>query len=90
MKKVISSILIFICLFSIKVSALENNDEIYNRTMKKDLFCLLMGYGEYIKTIEKGNNGDVFIVMNSGNKIIYDDRISKTVERKVSIQIFKI
>ncbi len=44
--------------------------------MKQDILCLMMAYGEYIEDIECKND-KVYIVMESGKKIIYDDKKEK-------------
>lgn len=84
MKKIISFIMLFICLVSIKVDALDEKESIYDRNMKRDLLCIMMAYGDYIGGIEKGNDGKVFVVMKSGEKLLYDDKKNKSVEEKLS------
>jgi hypothetical protein len=59
-------------------------DDIYNITMKQDLLCLIMAYPEYIAEIETEADGRVYIVMKSGNKILYDDKKQKTPSEKLS------
>ncbi|AKC63611.1 glycoside hydrolase [Clostridium botulinum] len=50
--------------------------------MKQDILCLMMAYGEYIEDIECKND-KVYIVMESGKKIIYDDKKEKNFEEKI-------
>ncbi|HDK7174935.1 TPA: M15 family metallopeptidase [Clostridium botulinum] len=50
--------------------------------MKQDILCLMMAYGEYIKDIECEND-KVYIVMESGKKILYDDKKEKNFEEKI-------
>lgn len=56
----------------------------YNITMKRDLLCLMMAYPEHITDIEHGKDGYVYIVMKSGDKIIYDDKKVKNFKEKLS------
>jgi hypothetical protein len=51
--------------------------------MKRDIFILFLAYENYIKdiSIEKGK---VYIVLNSGNKILYDDKNEKSFDEKLS------
>ncbi|MCH3963210.1 MAG: M15 family metallopeptidase [Clostridium sp.] len=80
MKK-IAFILAFMFLFSFKVKAVNANE--YNIVMKQDILCLMMAYPEYIKNIEKDNRGNVYIIMKSGNKILYDDKKEKNFDEKL-------
>ncbi len=58
--------------------------------MKQDILCLMMAYGEYIKDIECEND-KVYIVMESGKKILYDDKKRKKIlKKKYIIQISRI
>ena len=55
----------------------------YIKTMKQDLLILMMAYPSYITGVEKSNE-NVYIVMKSGKKIIYDDKRPKTFEQKLA------
>ena len=49
----------------------------YTVTMKQDLFCLFAGYPGYVTGIDiEGDN--VYVVMESGRRILYDDRKEKS------------
>lgn len=61
----------------------SSGNNIYNVTMKQDLFCLMIAYPEYITNIED-NNGFVYLVMKSGKKILYDDKAKKNFQEKLS------
>lgn len=63
-----------------KVSALEN----YETTMKQDILVLFMAYPEYIRGVEKDSNGNVYITLNSGKKVLYDDKKQKNHEAKLN------
>ncbi len=56
----------------------------YNVTMKRDLLCLMMAYPEYITTIDSDSKDRVYIVMKSGKRILYDDKIKKNFEDKLN------
>lgn len=55
----------------------------YDITMKQDLLCLMMAYPEHISSIEQ-SDGRVYLVMKSGNKILYDDKKAKSTETKIA------
>jgi hypothetical protein len=65
------------------VTLTEQTTNMYNLTMKRDLFCLLIAYPEYITNIEE-NNGYVYLVLKSGKKLIYDDKKEKNLDQKLS------
>lgn len=83
MKKIITFIIIYICLFTVGVNCLEEKDVIYNKNMKRDLLCIMVAYGDYINDIEKSASGNVYIIMKSGKKFLYDDKINKSIEDKL-------
>ncbi|NLL04777.1 MAG: M15 family metallopeptidase [Clostridiaceae bacterium] len=56
----------------------------YDINMKRDLLCLKMAYPEYVSYFERDAKGEVYLVMTSGNKILYDDRLSKTYNQKLA------
>lgn len=56
----------------------------YENNMKRDLLCLMMAYPEYITSVEKSTNGRVYAVMNSGRKLLYDDKQVKSSEEKLN------
>lgn len=80
MKKIIL-MFAFILLFSCRVSAVDICD--YNVVMKQDILCLMMAYPEYIEDVEKDNNGSIYIIMKSGNKVLYDDKKKKNFNEKL-------
>jgi hypothetical protein len=83
MKKIIvllmSTCLIFS--FSFTVNA-ETNDVKYIETMKQDILCLMLAYPENVKDVVSEKNGDVYIIMNSGKRILYDDKVKKNSEQR--------
>lgn len=48
-------------------------DPVYEAVMKRDILSLMMAYPEFIKGLDKNNEGKIYIVMNSGKKLLYDD-----------------
>lgn len=58
----------------------ENN--LSKENIKRDLLILMLAYPEYINTIEKNENNNIFILMKDGRKILYDDGKSKLPEDK--------
>lgn len=60
------------------------NDNSYEVMMKRDLLCLMMAYPEYITNIEKSKNNEVYIVLKSGRKILYDDKRNKNNNEKLA------
>lgn len=45
--------------------------------MKQDLLCLMMAYPEYIIDIKSEIDGNVYVILKSGRKLIYDDMKQK-------------
>lgn len=91
MKKISIYLIVFFIFgnINLKVKALDldsafsdTNTVEYYQNMKRDLLCLMMAYPEYIEKVEKEQNGQVYIVMKSGKKILYDDNKTKNVEEK--------
>ncbi|NFV12852.1 M15 family metallopeptidase [Clostridium sporogenes] len=60
----------------------KRNENLYNITMKQDILCLMMAYGDYIENI-KCENDKTYIIMKSGKKILYDDKKEKSFEEKI-------
>jgi hypothetical protein len=59
----------------------EGLEDEYIKNMKKDILILMMAYPEYVKDILKAED-KVYLVMKSGNKILYDDKRNKTTDEK--------
>ena len=56
----------------------------YEINAKRDLLSLMMAYPEYIKGVERGEDGLIYIVMQSGASILYDDKKQKSYEQKLA------
>ena len=67
-----------------KTSSKDLYDRQYNTVIKRDLLCIMMAYPEYILGIEKGKDGNVYIVMKSQRRILYDDKRVKTPAEKIA------
>nr|WP_243116686.1 M15 family metallopeptidase [Marinisporobacter balticus] len=52
--------------------------------MKRDILCMMMAYPQYITNVEQRNNGDVYVVMKSNKKILYDDKKEKNIQEKLN------
>ena len=56
----------------------------YEISMKQDLLCLMLAYPDYIKYIEKTDGEKVYVVLKSGIRLIYDDKVQKNMESKMA------
>ncbi len=52
-------------------------DPVYEAVMKRDILCLMLAYPEAFTGIEKDQEGNVFAVLKSGKKLLYDDKKEK-------------
>jgi hypothetical protein len=92
MRKIFVSMIITVTVMTSSCSSsrmLENNEASIKRTvsdyeitMKRDILCLMMAYPEYVTGVERSGE-NIYILMKSGNKIIYDDKKIKTFDQKV-------
>lgn len=64
----------------------ENTPQLdtYEITMKRDLLCLMLAYPEFISGVERGSNKEVYVLMKSGKKLLYDDKREKTYDQKLA------
>lgn len=63
-------------------SVYNNNYINYNIIMKRDLLCLMIAYWKNVKGILQTQDGKVYLVMQSGSRILYDDKKVKTPDEK--------
>ncbi len=75
-------IMSLVCNMSVKASD-QNMDIKYLRKAKQDILVLMLSYKSFIKNVTLENNSDIYLVMNSGKKILYDDKKKKTNEEKL-------
>ncbi len=65
------------------IEDIHASPKIYDITMKRDALCLMMAYPEYITNVKKMENGNVYLVMKSGKRILYDDKKKKSFKEKL-------
>lgn len=87
MKKLLKIISISVMTFIFMANSLVHGevvevDNLSKDNVKRDLLIFMLAYPEYINTIEKNQDGNIFILMKDGKKILYDDYKSKTIEDK--------
>ena len=58
-------------------------DTAYEYTLKRDVLVLMLAYPGYVTGVERVDQ-EVFLVMKSGARILYDDRKKKSFDDKVS------
>ncbi|AGK96135.1 M15 family metallopeptidase [Clostridium pasteurianum] len=88
MRKIITFLMTALIIFSINCNtkALSKNSEEpnYDLTMKQDLLILMMAYPEYVDNITRDSNNNVYLVVKSAKKILYDDKKTKSFEEKLN------
>lgn len=84
MKKIKFIFIIVLILISDSSIAKASDINTYKITMKQDIFCLMIAYPEHIKDLQCTEDGRVYIIMNSGKKILYDDKRKKSHEEKLT------
>lgn len=92
MKKIAICVIIFLLVASgsgisrqsIRKTSYQQQKDLYIITMKRDILCVMMGYPEYVTGVGRDNNGNVFLVLKSGKRILYDDKRTKGPEEKLS------
>jgi len=52
--------------------------------MKRDLLALMLAYPDAISGAERGGDGRVYVVMSSGERIVYDDGRDKSFEQQLA------
>lgn len=56
----------------------------YKIKMKQHLLCLMLAYPEHAVDLERSDDGNVYLIMKSGAKILYDDKEKKSMEEKIA------
>jgi hypothetical protein len=82
MKKCNAFIICLLIICNIPIAAAASDDKNYNVEMKQDILILMLAYPEYVVDIEKKSDDEVYLIMKSGKKIIYDDKKQKNHEEK--------
>ena len=70
--------------FPIDMPSATQESASYEITAKRDLLALMMAYPENITGLEKQNDHTIYVIMQSGKKILYDDGKSKNYETKLA------
>lgn len=63
---------------------LSRNERKSEITAKRDLLSLMMAYTGEIQGVEKGKDSLVYLIMRSGDRIVYDDQKAKSFEQKLA------
>lgn len=82
MKKCNIFIICLLIICNIPITAIAAGEKDYNIEMKQDILILMLAYPEYVAGVEKKSEDEVYVVMKSGKKFIYDDKKQKSPEEK--------
>jgi hypothetical protein len=58
--------------------------KLYDVHLRQDLLCLMMAYPEHISNIEVNSKDNVYLIMKSGKKLLYDDKQNKNSAQKLA------
>jgi len=83
-RKISNFIICFFIIFSIPIDSKASEDREYKTEMKQDILILMLSYPQHIVDVEKKSDDEVYIIMKSGKKIIYDDKKEKNHEVKLT------
>lgn len=83
-RKISNFIICFFIIFSIPIDSKASEDRDYKTEMKQDILILMLSYPQHIVDVEKKSDDEVYIIMKSGKKIIYDDKKEKNHEVKLT------
>ncbi len=83
-RKISNFIICFFVIFSIPIDSKASEGRDYKTEMKQDILILMLSYPQYIVDVEKKSDDEVYIIMKSGKKIIYDDKKEKNHEVKLT------
>ncbi|MVX65066.1 M15 family peptidase [Clostridium chromiireducens] len=84
MKKINIFIVSILIIINIPVISKVPAEKDYKTQMKQDVLILMLAYPEYIQGVEKKSDDEVYLIMKSGKKIIYDDMKNKNHEEKLA------
>lgn len=71
-------------IFNIPIMSKASEDKDYKSEMKQDILILMLAYPEYIVGVEKKSEDEIYLIMKSGKKIIYDDKKHKNHEEELA------
>lgn len=77
-------IICFFIIVNIPIISKASDEKDYKTEMKQDILTLMLAYPEYIMGIEKKSDDEIYLIMKSGKKIIYDDKRKKSHEEKLA------
>ena len=66
---------------NIEVKCTENNEECEVNT-KRDILVCMLSYPEMVRGVERDRDGNVYLIMKDGRKVLYDDRVKKLQDDK--------
>jgi len=85
MKKILNTFLICLLItFNGPIVSNASVDKDYFNEMKQDILILMLAYPEYVVGVDKKNDDEVYLIMKSGKKLIYDDKKHKNHEEKLA------
>ncbi|AGX44790.1 M15 family metallopeptidase [Clostridium saccharobutylicum] len=84
MKKLTTFIICFLIAFNMPITSKAVEDKNYETEMKQDILVLMLAYPQYIVGVEKKSDDEIYLIMKSGKKIIYDDKKQKSHEEKLN------
>lgn len=76
-------IILLLIIFNIPIVSKAAINIDYKTQMKQDILILMLAYPDYILGLEKKNDDQIYLIMKSGKKIIYDDKKQKSHEEKL-------
>jgi len=83
-KKINVFMVCLLIIFNMPIVSKASINKDYNSEMKQDILILMLAYPEYVVGIEKKSDDEVYLIMKSGKKIIYDDKKQKSHEEKLA------
>lgn len=81
-KRLYILLLFFVFIFNSEISVFASSTD-YTTNTKQDLLCFMLAYPNNIINIEKSQD-KIYIILSSNKKILYDDKLEKTPEEKLS------
>jgi len=83
-KKLNVFIICLLIILNIPITSKAYEDKDYKSETKQDILILMLSYPDYIVGVEKKSDDEIYLIMKSGKKIIYDDKKQKSHEEKLS------
>ena len=83
-KRWIIFIVFLLSSINIAINASGVIEKDYKIQMKQDILILMLAYPDHITDVDKKSDNEVYLVMKSGRRILYDDNKKKSHEEKLS------